>query len=176
MSDGEATDRSKELFMTGSFAPFEEDFLRITADVVWCTMTTVDRNGRPRSRVVHPIFTVADGQPVGWLLTGRTPVKSAHLARDPHVSCAYWSPDQNVVYADCVATWVEDLAAKRAVNEMFKSTPTPLGYDPVEFGLGVPEDATFTALRLDPWRIQVLRFAGWGESLTPRTWNADGAA
>jgi hypothetical protein len=41
--------------MAESFRPFEEDFLRITADIVWCTLTTVDRKGRPRSRVVHPI-------------------------------------------------------------------------------------------------------------------------
>jgi hypothetical protein len=69
--------------MAESFRPFEEDFLRITADIVWCTLTTVDRKGRPRSRVVHPIFTVADGQPVGWLLTGRTPVKAATLSLPP---------------------------------------------------------------------------------------------
>jgi hypothetical protein len=162
--------------MAESFAPFEEDFLRITADVVWCTLTTVDSQGRPRSRVVHPIFTVAEGKPVGWLLTVRTPVKTAHLNGNSHVSCSYWSPEQNVVYADCVATWVEDLEAKRGVDELFKATPPPLGYDPVEFGLGTPEDETFTPLRLDPWRVQVLRFAGWGESLVPRMWKGGGAS
>jgi hypothetical protein len=162
--------------MAESFAPFEEDFLRITADVVWCTLTTVDSQGRPRSRVVHPIFTVAEGKPVGWLLTVRTPVKTAHLNGNSHVSCSYWSPEQNVVYADCLATWVEDLEAKRGVAGLFKATPPPLGYDPVEFGLGTPEDETFTPLRLDPWRVQVLRFAGWGESLVPRMWKGGGAS
>jgi hypothetical protein len=162
--------------MAESFAAFEEDFLHITADIVWCTLATADSKGRPRSRVVHPIFTVADGQPVGWVLTVRTPVKTSHLARDQHVSCSYWSPKQNVVYADCLATWVEDLGTKRSVNELFESTPPPLGYNPVELGLGVPEDETFTPLRLDPWRVQVLRFAGWGESLVPRMWKATGAS
>jgi hypothetical protein len=162
--------------LTASFASLEEDFLSITAETVWCMLTTVDRKGRPRSRVVHPIFTVVDGRPVGWLLTGRTPVKTAHLAGNPHVSCAYWTPDQNVVYADCVATWVDDLATKRQVDELFRTMPPPLGYDPVEFGLGVPDDETFTPLRLDPWRVQVLRFAGWGESLVPRMWKADGGS
>jgi hypothetical protein len=162
--------------MAESFAAFEEDFLSITADIVWCTLTTVDSRDRPRSRVVHPIFTVVDGQPVGWLLTGRTPVKTSHLAGNRHVSCSYWSAEQHVVYADCLATWVEDLDEKRSVNELFKSTPPPLGYSPVEFGLGVPEDETFTPLRLDPWRVQVLRFAGWGESLVPRMWKSYAAS
>ena len=53
--------------MDGSFAPFAEDFLAITAEVVWCTATTVDAAGRPRSRILHPIFEVAEGRPVGWV-------------------------------------------------------------------------------------------------------------
>lgn len=47
-------------------AEIEGDFLRITADVVWCTVATVDRRGRPRTRILHPIWEVVDGRPVGW--------------------------------------------------------------------------------------------------------------
>ncbi len=75
--------------MTASFAPFQDEFLAFTAEIVWCTMATVDAQGRPRQRIMHPIWQVLDDRPVGWVLTGRTPVKTRHLATNPHVSCAY---------------------------------------------------------------------------------------
>jgi hypothetical protein len=84
-----------------SFADIEQDFLRCTADIVYCTVTTVDAQCRPRSRVMHPIFEVVDGEPLGWAVTDRSPVKTRHPAANPHVSCAYWSPPQNTVYLDC---------------------------------------------------------------------------
>jgi hypothetical protein len=117
--------------MAEPFTAIAPDFLRFTADIVLCTATTVDPLGRPRSRVLHPIFTVVDGQPVGWVLTGRTPIKVRHLAKNPHVACSYWSPAQNVVYVDCVARWVVDPAERRGVWDLFMTTPPPLGYDPV---------------------------------------------
>jgi Pyridoxamine 5'-phosphate oxidase len=66
-----------------SFADIEQDFLRFTADIVYCTVTTVDAQGRPRSRVMHPIFEVVDGEPLGWAVTDRSPVKTRHLAANP---------------------------------------------------------------------------------------------
>jgi hypothetical protein len=47
-----------------SFADIEQDFLRFTADIVYCTVTTVDARCRPRSCVMHPIFQVVDGEPM----------------------------------------------------------------------------------------------------------------
>ena len=44
------------------FEPLRADFLRITTEIVYCTVTTVDPKGRPRSRVMHPIFQVVDGR------------------------------------------------------------------------------------------------------------------
>jgi hypothetical protein len=35
---------------------------------VFCVATTVDGQGRPRSRMLHPIFGVRDGRPSGWAL------------------------------------------------------------------------------------------------------------
>ena len=78
--------------MTTPFAPFEADFLRLAAEIVWCTVTTIDAQGRPRSRIFHPIFEVRDGLPIGWIATGRTPVKVADIAGNPQVACSYWSP------------------------------------------------------------------------------------
>jgi uncharacterized pyridoxamine 5'-phosphate oxidase family protein len=154
--------------MATSFAPFEADFLRLTADIVWSTVTTVDAQGRPRSRILHPIFEVREGDPVGWVVTGRTPIKVGQLAGNPHVACSYWSPAQNTVMIDCIASWVEDLDTKRYVLDLFSTTPPPLGYDLSAFGS--VETELFTPLRLDPWRIQIMVFEGWDKSLTPRTW------
>ena len=158
--------------MTKSFESFEADFLRLTADIVHCTVTTVDAQGRPRSRILHPIFEVRDGLPVGWVATNRTPIKVAHLAGNPHVACSYWNPAQNTVMVDCVASWVEDLETKRHVYDLFNTTPPPLGYDLSD--LGSAENDLFTPLRLEPWRVQIMVFEGWDEkSLKPRTWRRD---
>lgn len=158
--------------MAESFAPFEEEFLRFTSEIVWCTVTTVDGKGRPRSRVLHPIWQVIDSLPVGWIVTGKTPIKAGHLATNPHLACSYWSPAQNLVYIDCVATWEEDIARKQFVWDLFMNTPPPLGYDLSAFGSDGPAASNFTPLRLDPWRVQILRFEGWAEKLTPRMWRA----
>ena len=158
--------------MTTPFSPFEADFLRLTAEIVWCTVTTIDAQGRPRSRILHPIFEVRDGQPVGWIATGRTPIKVADIAGNPQVACSYWSPAQNTVMVNCVASWVEDLETKRYVFDLFNSTPPPLGYDLSAFGMA---DLTeFTPLRLEPWRVQIVVFDGWDKSIAPRTWLQEG--
>ena len=160
--------------MDGSFAPFVEDFLAITGEVVWCTATTVDAAGRPRSRILHPIFEVVEGRPVGWVATARTPVKTAHLAANPHVAIAYWSPAQHTVVADCVVRWVDDEEGKRHVWDLFAATPPPLGYPLAGPGMEDPTSPLFTPLRLDPWRVQVFRFRGWEHGVAPRTWRAAG--
>ncbi|MFN8540721.1 MAG: pyridoxamine 5'-phosphate oxidase family protein [Thermomicrobiales bacterium] len=115
--------------MTAPFAPFAADFLHLTGEIVWCTATTVDAKGRPRSRILHPIWQVRDDQPVGWVVTGQTPIKTRHLAANPHLACSYWSPAQHTVMIDCVASWIEDAATKRHVFDLFMTTPPPLGYD-----------------------------------------------
>ena len=104
------------------FETLAADFLRFTTDIVYCTVTTVDPAGRPRSRVMHPIFEVVDGQPRGWAVTDRTPLKERHLAANPHVACFYWSPAQNTVAIDCTAEWVED---ERCCARSGTSSPRP---------------------------------------------------
>jgi hypothetical protein len=93
--------------MSPAFSELEQDFLRITAETVFCTATTVDAAGRPRNRMLHPIFVVRNGRPLGWALTGRTPLKTRHLASNPHIGCSYWNPSHDPVFVECVASWVE---------------------------------------------------------------------
>lgn len=70
-----------------SFAALAEPFLERVSAAVWCNMATVDARGRPRSRVVHPVWDGAEG----WLGTRRDSFKGRHLALHPAVSLAYVS-------------------------------------------------------------------------------------
>jgi general stress protein 26 len=143
-----------------SFAELEEDFLRIVRETVFCTVTTVGEDGRPRNRMLHPVFLVRDGRPMGWALTGRTPLKTRHLAANPHVACSYWNPSHDTLFVDCVASWVEDDQEKADVWDVFLETPQPLGWGAEGLaGYGPDEwrNPIFTPLRLDPWRVQLMR-------------------
>jgi uncharacterized protein YbdZ (MbtH family) len=158
--------------MPESFAAFEEEFLQRTGEIIWCTATTVDARGRPRSRILHPIWEVVDGVPVGWVVTSRTPVKSAHVDANPHLACMYWNPAHHTVSIDCIAGWADDAGRQRAWN-LFMSTPPPLGYDLSWFGDARWDHPLFNPLRLEAWRVQMLR----GEQVAaqdfvPRTWRA----
>jgi uncharacterized pyridoxamine 5'-phosphate oxidase family protein len=158
------------------FGALKDDFLRITGETVFCSVTTVDEAGRPRSRMLHPIFVVSDGRPLGWALTAPTPLKTRHLADNPHVACTYWTPSHDTVFVDCVASWVEHDEEKADVWELFRSTPVPLGWGP-EGMAGYGEDEwrspAFTPLRLEPWRVQVITGDTYPlGDLTGRVWRA----
>ena len=155
-----------------SFSPYAAQFLRLTTEIIWCTVTTVDRAGRPRSRILHPIWQIVDGLPVGWIVTSKTPVKAAHLAANPHVACSYWSPTQNVVLIEAVASWVEDDAGKQHVWELFMTTPPPLGYDLGGYGPQGRHNPLFEPLRLDAWRVQLLDGEDFAKGIyTPHMWH-----
>jgi hypothetical protein len=38
--------------------------------IVWATVSTVDRQGRPRSRILHPYWIWDSEELVGWIATG----------------------------------------------------------------------------------------------------------
>jgi hypothetical protein len=146
--------------VTVSFAELEEDFLRITTETVFCIATTVDTAGRPRNRILHPIFVVRDGLPLGWALTGRTPLKASHLAANPHMACAYWTPSHDTVFVDCATVWVDGEEEKGQVWDLFLETPEPLGWGAdglAGYGDERWRNPIFTPLRLEPWRVQVMR-------------------
>src|SRR3954447_1021598 len=86
-------------------------------------MTTVDRRGRPRARLVHPVWE----EPTGWLATYRHSFKEKHLAANPWISLAFWDQEQEQVYADCRATWIDDTATKDRLWDLY--TTAPEGYE-----------------------------------------------
>jgi general stress protein 26 len=133
-----------------SFADIEEDFIKRAHTMVWCNVATVDTQGRPRSRVLHPIW---EGQ-TGWIATGRHTLKAKHLAQNPHVSLAYIADPLRPIYIDCIATWDDDPGAKQRIWDLFKAAPAPLGYDLAPFFGGV-DNPDYGLLKLTTRRIEL---------------------
>lgn len=146
-------------------------FVEMAHRIVWSTVATVDSQGRPRSRILHPLWQWDGTQLVGWVGTGPTPTKQAHLRQSPFVSVTYWAPDHDTCTAECRASW-GDATTRRQVWELFSTTPEPVGYNPTMIpGWDSPEAETFAVLRLEPWRLRV--FPGTlilGQGGTVLTW------
>lgn len=124
--------------------------------IVWCSVATVDTHGRPRSRILHPIWQWEAGQLIGWIGTSPTPTKRAHLQASPYLSANYWSPSHDTCVADCRASWAFDDETRTRVWDLFKHGPKPVGYDPaIVPSWKSPTSEAFAALRLEPWRLRV---------------------
>ena len=98
-----------------------------------------------------------DGQQLtGWIATGPTPTKRAHLAASPYASLNYWAPTQDTCVAECRATWAFDDATRTMVWDLFANGPAPVGYDPrIIPGWTSPTVPGFAAIKLEPWRLRV---------------------
>ena len=132
-------------------------FVAMAHRIVWCTAATVDAQGRPRSRILHPIWEWDGRKLVGWIATAPTPLKRAHIAAHPYLSCNYWAPSQDTCVAECAAEWAFDLATRARVWNLFKNGPAPVGYDPtIVPGWDSPESDAFAVLRHTPWRLRVM--------------------
>ncbi|MEM7020020.1 MAG: pyridoxamine 5'-phosphate oxidase family protein, partial [Pseudomonadota bacterium] len=64
-------------------------FVEMAHQIVWCSVATVDEDNRPRSRVLHPLWQWDGEQLIGWIATGPTPLKRAHLEHSSFVSLNY---------------------------------------------------------------------------------------
>ncbi len=84
--------------------------------IVWCTVASVDSKGRPRVRILHPVW---EGQ-TALIGTGRHSFKEKHLPRNPFVSLSYWDPQHEQVYAECHAQWIDDVAEKQRVGDLLR--------------------------------------------------------
>ena len=135
------------------FSQIETEFIQRVHTMVWCSAATIDLNDRPRSRILHPIWEGA----TGWIGTHRNSHKSRHLEHNPYMSLAYIANVMNPVYVDCKAEWIDDMAEKIRIWELFKSTPEPLGYDPA-LSFERVDHENFGLLKLTPWRIDLVTF------------------
>jgi general stress protein 26 len=151
-----------------SFDDIADEFNARVARIVWCTVATVDRKGRPRTRILHPIW---EG-PTGWIATGRHSHKAKHLAHNPYVSLSYWDQQHQQIYADCRAQWVDDPATRRRIWDLYKNTPPPLGYDPaiIPAWKDGPDSPEFGVLKLMPWRIELFAIGQMATGQEPAVW------
>ena len=132
-------------------------FVEMAHRIVWATVATVDPSGRPRGRILHPIWEHDGDGLVGWVATAPTGRKRADLAAHPHVSVTYWSPDHDTCTAECDAELLFDLDVRQQVWDRFANGPEPVGYDPSIIPQWTsPTVDAFAALRLDPWRLRVM--------------------
>lgn len=152
-----------------------EAFAAMAHQIVWCTVATVDPDGRPRTRILHPFWEWEGDRLVGWIATGPTPLKVAALEHTPTVSLTYWTPSHDTCSAECDAVLVYDDATRRRVWDTFTTLPAPVGYDPaiIPPWADGPLSPAFAALRLDPYRLRVMpgsvMLEGRGERLA---WSA----
>lgn len=131
-------------------------FVEMAHRIVWSSAATVDAQGRPRSRILHPIWQWDGTNLVGWVGTVPSPAKRAHLDVSPFMSLNYWAPSHDTCVADCRVTWAFDNETRALVWNMFATTPEPLGYDPkIIPGWDDPTVEAFAVLRLDPWHLRV---------------------
>jgi len=131
-------------------------FVEMAHRIVWCTATTVDAQGRPRSRILHPIWQWDGQRLIGWIGTSPTPIKRAHLAAHPFMAVNYWTTSHDTCTADCRATLVFDDETRTQVWDLFLHGPAPVGYDPaIVPAWKSPTSDAFAVLRLEPWRLRV---------------------
>ena len=146
-----------------TFAEIAEEFLARVTRAVYCNMATVDRQGRPRSRMLHPIW---EG-PIGWSISWPASHKAKHLAHTPYVSLAYIQEKEKPVYVDCRAEWIEDEAEQWRIWALHQQIPPPLGFDP-EPHYGDIQHHYFGLLKFTPWRIELGNLYG-----EPVVWRAE---
>ena len=123
-------------------------FVDMAHRIVWSSVATVDAHGRPRTRILHPIWHWDGRELIGWVGTSPTPIKRAHLEANPYVSVSYWSPSHDTCMADCRAALLVDDETRIMVWNLFVNAPPPVGYDPaIVPAWGSPTSATFAAQR-----------------------------
>lgn len=137
------------------FAEIQSEFMQRVTQAVYCNMSTVDRQGRPRSRILHPVWEDA----TGWVITWRGSHKAKHLQSNPYVSLAYIHDRERPVYADCRAEWMEDEVEKLRIWDLHKNLPAPLGFDP-EPHYGSIHHPYYGLLKFIPWRIELGHLGG----------------
>ena len=149
-----------------SFAEIEEEFHARVSRIVWCTVATVDRQGRPRTRILHPIW---EGS-TGWIATGRHSLKEKHLATNAYLSVSYWDQEHQQVHVEAKAEWEDDQDEKVRLWTLYKETPPPYGYDPAIIWQAGPDDPEYGLLKLTPWRIGLYSLKDVVTQAEPTVW------
>ena len=83
-------------------------FVEMAHRIVWCSGATIDRAGRPRGRVLHPVWEWDGSELKGWIATSPLSPKRADLDAHPFISLNYWESSHDTCLAECSATWKLD--------------------------------------------------------------------
>ncbi|MFC0624300.1 pyridoxamine 5'-phosphate oxidase family protein [Kribbella deserti] len=154
-----------------------EEFIAVAHRIVWCTVATTDTKGRPRARVLHPLWEYDETAGLaGWIVTRPTPVKVAHLARTPFATCSYWDPAQDVAIADCDAMWVADGPSRARIWAAYRDAPAPLGYDFWSVFPAGPDSDEVGLLRLAPYRLRITGIETLTGQRPPTSWRRSAKA
>ena len=132
------------------FEDIQNEFMHRAQNAVYCNVATVDRKGRPRSRVMHVIW---EG-PMGWVITWPESHKAKHLANNPYVSLAYVTEPKKPIYVEGIAAWVQEVVEQQRIWDLHKAIPPPLGFDPTPH-YGTIQHKYFGLLRITPWRVEL---------------------
>jgi hypothetical protein len=148
-------------------------FVEMAHRIVWCTVATVSPQGRPWTRVLHPIWEWDGTALTGWIMTSPKSLKAKHLAVTPEVSLTYWTQNQDTCSAECSTSWDDTPEGREAGWRRFAEGPQPVGYEPSLIpGWTSPEVPEFGVLRLRPHALRLLpgtvMTGGTGEFLTWR--------
>ncbi|MEX0684190.1 MAG: pyridoxamine 5'-phosphate oxidase family protein [Dehalococcoidia bacterium] len=158
---------------TTNFAEIADEFTKRVSRIVWCTVATVDTKGRPRTRILHPIWEPdGRGGTTGYIATGRHSHKEKHLARNPNISLTYWDQVHEQIYLDATAEWADDAGEKRRIWELYRGTPPPYGYDPGMIWKDGPDAEDFGVLLLTPRRIELYGIADLMAGRPPLVWRS----
>lgn len=153
--------------MSGPPAEIAAELERRVRRIVWCTMATVDRTGRPRTRIVHPWWEGA----TAWVTTRPGSPKTRHLAAAAVASLLYWDPAQEVVMAECDAAEERDPATRARIWQAIAADDPPYGFDPAPIFPEGPSDPAFHLLRLEARRLEL---AGAPGATGPAVWRRPG--
>jgi DNA-binding CsgD family transcriptional regulator len=138
-------------------------FLEVAARTRYCTLATVDRSGRPRTRVVQVCWEWD-----GVFLSGRvgfaaTSLAPSEIEQATFVSCSYWSTEaRQAATADCRAwPWLSGSPGARPARVRLATTPGESGDGTTTRPRTEREvrPGTGEMLRLEPWLLRVT--SGW---------------
>ena len=145
-----------------TFAEIQTEFLARVSGAIYCSMATLDRQDRPRSRMMHSIWETSGdlaNSLIGWVISWPQTHKTKHLARNPYISLAYIQDKHKPVYVDCRAEWIHDTDEQWRIWALHKTTPPPLGFDP-EPHFSTIEHEHFGVLKFTPWRVELGNLCG----------------
>lgn len=148
-------------------------FVDMAHRIIWCTVATLDGEGVPRTRILHPIWEWDGDQLIGWVATAPTSIKVAGLEATPNVSLTYWDATQDTCTADCGAEWIDE-GEREALWNRFAEGPEPVGYDPAiipPWADGYTSPA-FSGWRLTPKRLRVMPGSAMLDGVGLQNWKA----